>query len=271
MFREILIIIAIAASISCFKFSDEKLSVLRTRLVDLQNQIEANKTEIKSESLKEIIADIPLPNTRQGGFTQNVLLCGICSSLASNFMYRRRVLKQSEQELTKLAVDLCVLFRLQSDTVCRGVIQLNTPSIVFIVDSRPDLTSETVCRAVLNVGFCQLPYRDDKLDFTVTIDKGKSVDKLKVDRQNGISESMIIVQLTDIHFDAKYKKGASADCDDYACCHDVKSTSATPNSTAGPWGDYRSCDTPRQAIENAFHQIMKQHSVTNTSDLTAIA
>lgn len=35
----------------------------------------------------------------------------------------------------------------------------------------------------------------------------------------------------------------------------------TPEDAAGYWGDYRHCDTPWQAIEDAIHHIKGTHEV----------
>lgn len=44
------------------------------------------------------------------------------------------------------------------------------------------------------------------------------------------------------------------------CCRDDDDdNSENEEDLAGPWGDYRKCDIPRNIIDDAFNQINKRH------------
>lgn len=72
---------------------------------------------------------------------------------------------------------------------------------------------------------------------------------------------MKIIQITDPHIDRKYKTGANAVCGAPLCCRKDQGEPKNPEEGAGIWGDYRGCDSPRIAVEDAYDQIRKQHKV----------
>lgn len=259
-----LVICLVTAAVAGLSIHRDRVEDLKRRFWDVKNELDANVSDSRSESLKQIIKKISTQSTRQSGDLENGFLCGMCTSVVDDFLSLRRIQSQSEQSLKALAVELCVDFEIQSEEVCHGIVQFNAPSIIYILDRRPDLSADTVCKLLLNDGNCALPYNDDKLEFTVDIDDNKTDEVAKLNESpNNSSESLTIIHISDIHFDPKYTKAAFADCDEPACCRETDDINEEdPGSQAGPWGDYRSCDTPWSAIVNAFHQITKQHSVT---------
>jgi hypothetical protein len=69
-----------------------------------------------------------------------------------------------------------------------------------------------------------------------------------------------ILQLTDIHYDPEYAVGVNADCHVESCCRVLPNLPpAGPETAAGKWGDYRSCDTPLHSVIDAFDHIQEQH------------
>lgn len=261
--------LSVIAAVASLSINTDRLEDLRRRVGDIQNQLNGDESETRSNRLKEIAANIPSVSSRKGEI-EDGFLCGMCFSIVGDFLNMRRVLNESEQFLRNLTLELCVDFEIQSEEVCHGVIELNAPSIFYIVDNRPDLTADTVCRVLLNDGACIGPHTDGSLDFSIEIDDGKVRDEKNVERQEKNSENLTIIHISDIHVDFKYKQGAFADCDEPACCREKDDVNEEdPGSFAGPWGDYRSCDTPWSAIVEAFHQITRQHSVTFISFRTA--
>ncbi len=177
----------------------------------------------------------------------------------------RRVEKMNDTELIDISIEFCVALEIQSERVCEGLIRFNAPSIIHIVDSREDLSPETICGVLLDDGECSHPYKDKLLDFTVNIDKFEDVSENSVEKLSKFAsnENLTIVHITDIHLDPKYQKGSLGVCKDYACCREFPSAYEEVNSSliAGYWGDYRGCDTPENTIIDAFEQIKKQHEV----------
>lgn len=259
-----LVVCLVAAAVAGLSIHHDRVEDLKRRFRDIKNELEANVSDSRSESLQQIIKKISTQSVRQGGDLENGFLCGMCTSVVDDFLSLRRIQSQSKQSLMALAVELCVDFEIQSEEVCHGIVQFNAPSIVYILDRRPDLSADTVCKLLLNDGNCVLPYNDNKLEFTIDVDDSKADEFTKSNESsNNSSEPLTIIHISDIHFDPKYTTAAFADCDEPACCRETDDINEEdPGSLAGPWGDYRSCDTPWSAIVNAFHQITKQHSVT---------
>lgn len=264
MFCRILIICCVVAAVASIKINDERVEDFKRRLDDVKTQLHADEPETRSERLRQIISNIPYKNTRNEGDIEKGFLRGVCLSVFSEFLNMRRIQLQSDKYLKDLALEMCVDFEIQSEEVCHGAIEFNAPSIFYIVDNRPDLSADTVCKIMFNVEASAGPNSDDVLDFTVDIDNGTSSEVQKtVGSQEKSLEDLAIIQFTDIHVDFKYTKGAFADCDEWACCRETDDVNEIdPESYAGLWGDYRSCDSPWLAINDSFNQISKQHSVS---------
>ena len=266
MLCRILIFCGVVAAVVTIKINNDRIADLKKRLGDIQTQLQSDEPETRSNQLKQIIESIPNKNTRKEDVIEASFLCGLCNSIFNEFLNMRRVQKQSDKFLKNLALELCVDFEVQSEEVCHGLIELNAPSIFYIVDNRPKLSADTVCKLLLNDGDCLNAYTDDNLDFVVDIDNRMSSDIKKnfEEHQKQVSEDLTFIHISDIHVDFKYMKGAFADCDELACCRETDDVNENdPESNAGYWGDYRSCDSPLRAINDTFHQIRRQHSVSS--------
>jgi sphingomyelin phosphodiesterase len=262
--HHILVISCVLAAVTALNINADRLHDLKERISDIKNQLHGTEgIETRSERLKQIVANVSLSSTRKDDDFKDGFLCGLCFSVVDELLKMRRVEMASEQYLKNLALELCVDFEIQSEEVCHGFIELNSPSIAFIIDNRADLTSDSICKLLLNDGDCINPFNDDKLDFSVDIQPRENFNKtLKVSMKTSSDNEIIIVHLTDVHVDFKYLKGASADCGEPACCREIdESNENDTESLAGHWGDYRSCDTPWHSIVDALQQIRKQHSV----------
>lgn len=275
MLLRILILCGVVTAVVSIKINNDRIEDLKKRLSDIKNQLHADEPgELRSNRLREIIENIPSKNTRQEGALDAGFLCGVCYSIFNQFLTLRRVQKQTDAFLKNLALELCVDFEIQSEEVCHGIIEINAPSIFYIVDNRPSLSANTVCKLLLNDGDCLNPYIDDNLDFVVDIDNTMSSAmssdiKQTFEPQKPISEDLTIVHISDIHVDFKYTKGAFADCDELACCRETDDVNENdPESNAGYWGDYRSCDSPWRAINDTFQEIKRQHSVSFIYDIS---
>jgi sphingomyelin phosphodiesterase len=264
--KRILIVCSVVAAVVALRISNERLQDLQSRFGEIKTQLQDGLNETRSKRLRDIYENIPLLDARVG---ESSFLCGMCYSVVEDFFWIRRTQKESDEFMKSLAIALCVDLEIQSEEVCHGIVEFNAPSILFILDNRADLKADTVCKLLLNEGDCINPFKDDNLEFIVEI-SDQNISK-SPSQFSGNENSLTIVHITDIHYDPKYKPGAFADCDEYACCREIDDINENdPGSTAGRWGDYRACDTPWCAIVNAFHQIIKQHSV-NFYDASFIA
>lgn len=75
----------------------------------------------------------------------------------------------------------------------------------------------------------------------------------------GISPLISMVQITDIHIDPYYTPGMNADCGEPLCCRRGSGYPASNSKAAGPWGDYRNCDTPVASLKSALEHISLTH------------
>lgn len=264
MFFRFLVVFGVAAAVASIKVNNDRLEDFKKRLDDIKTKFDADEPETRSERLRQIITNIPYKSKRTEGDFESDFLCGVCYSIFGEVLNMRRVELQSDKYFKDLALELCVDFEIQSEEVCHGVIELNAPSIFYIVDNRPELSADTVCKILFDDGDCANPHNDDELDFIVDIDNGTSreVQKIPESEKQGL-EDLTIIHITDPHIDLKYATKAFADCDEFACCRETDDENEIdPESFAGHWGDYRSCDSPWIAINDAFRQIRKQHTVS---------
>lgn len=72
-----------------------------------------------------------------------------------------------------------------------------------------------------------------------------------------------VVHITDPHYDPSYLVGSWAACDEPNCCRfdQVLPEGSPATERAGRWGDYRDCDSPLDAVIDAFGAIRREHSV----------
>jgi hypothetical protein len=137
--NRILVVWCVVAAVASVRISRERLQDLEVRLGEIKNQLH-DDNETRSERMKEIYSEIAVSQIRG---VQSPFVCGLCYVVINNLFWMRRVQKRSDEYLTNLAMKMCVDLELQSEEVCHGVIQYNAPSIIYIVDKRPELTADT--------------------------------------------------------------------------------------------------------------------------------
>lgn len=247
-------------ALSGIRINVDRIKTFRERVLNLQNDLDNQKLSTKAS---RIIENIPT-STRKGSSSLQFYACTACQAMIDEFMFIRRVELFNETEITEMAIDVCSLFEFDSEKICSGIINLYAPTVIYIIDNRPDLTADTVCKFLLNDGDCANPYNDDTLEFTVAINEKDNDETPEVPSNVDSKEELIIVHLTDIHVDLKYQEGSLAACNNFACCRGnvVKEENISLSRVAGYWGSYNHCDTPLSAIEDAFRQIIAQHPVS---------
>lgn len=68
-----------------------------------------------------------------------------------------------------------------------------------------------------------------------------------------------MLQLTDMHFDSKYKTGSNSKCSKNLCCRENSGEPAKPEDAAGYWGSYGLCDIPWHTVEETLNHIKTEH------------
>lgn len=126
---------------------------------------------------------------------------------------------------------------------------------MHIVDSRPDLTADTICGVVLESKSC--PLNDPRFDWTININNDSRIEIA----DNDVTKKLEILQITDIHYDPLYEPNSNAKCGEPVCCRRGRNDT-NKNSLAGYWGDYEPCDTPWHAVVDALTHISDTHKVS---------
>lgn len=120
--------------------------------------------------------------------------------------------------------------------VCAGVIGLNAPPMIHIVDSRPGLTATDMCAVVLQGECGAVP---QSFSFTVNVSPHAPITAPKSVSVPRNANELRIVHITDIHFDPNYMAGGIANCVNPVCCRRNDGMASNPANAAGRWGDYR--------------------------------
>lgn len=129
------------------------------------------------------------------------------------------------------------------------------PTILHIIDSKPNLTASTICGVLLESSSC--PLNNTEFNWTVNIDNGPPVLRDSEDS----NETLNIVQITDIHYDPKYEPYGNSDCHEPACCRNGQNKTNISGKVAGYWGDYNLCDSPWHTVVDVLDHIRAQHQV----------
>lgn len=126
------------------------------------------------------------------------------------------------------------------------------------MDSRREITADIVCGVVLQDRYCV--FDSDMMEFTIDVDQSVTGEiEPKDNTPSRDPDDLVILQLTDIHYDPNYREGANADCGEPACCRVLQGFPDDQSVAAGRWGDYRDCDSPWVAVEDVFAQFQNDN------------
>ncbi|XP_071578444.1 sphingomyelin phosphodiesterase 1 [Temnothorax nylanderi] len=223
---------------------------------EIKNWVKAQQNE--SEEFQQLIHQLALPISQQRddwrGFVgeRSGSICIICRSVLNTFIEYRRG-GMSEEEIGRLVIRLCILLDLADEPVCVGVVTINLPTIVYIIDSKPNLTSSTICGVVLESKSC--PLNNSEFNWTVSIDNSPPI---SIDPEES-NETLNIVQITDLHYDPNYEPYGNSQCMEPTCCRKGQNKTNTSGKVAGFWGDYNYCDSPWHTVVDVLDHIRDQH------------
>ncbi|KAL7025175.1 hypothetical protein ACKWTF_013376 [Chironomus riparius] len=185
-----------------------------------------------------------------------IMTCVACRSTFALMLNQYRTGQRDREQLTQDSITLCLQLTSYSIIVCEGAVRKFVDIVLFIVDSRPSLTANQMCSIVLAPD-CGDP--DPIYDFTINVSPGQPITGPKTAFTPRNSNEMKILHFTDIHYDPNYLVGGFANCADPICCRRVNGLAPNPEDRAGQWGDYRSCGTPWQSVEDALRSANAQH------------
>ncbi|KAK9304244.1 hypothetical protein QLX08_004248 [Tetragonisca angustula] len=221
------------------------------------NEIELwTQLHYERELFKDMINSLKIPTELQNSdwrtFSANAgsKICILCSGILRTFINLRRK-GMSEENIRNNIIKLCILLNIQTENVCKGAIELNLPIILYIIDSKPNLTAATICGVVLESKSC--PLTDPEFDWTIDVNNNSHAVT-----ENETQEELKILHITDIHYDPLYEPNGNSDCGEPLCCRKGQSK-PDMTSLAGFWGDYNSCDTPWHAITDALKHMKDTH------------
>ena len=216
------------------------------------------KTGEESEEFQRLLDNLTLLSSLHRvdwhsytGETSNAI-CTVCRSVFDTFIEFRKK-GMSANDIKSNVIKLCTRMNIATERVCDGVMTLNLPIILYIVDTKPNLTASTICGVVFESESC--PLIDDEFDWTVNIDSGPP----KLIDADDSEEIINIIQITDIHYDPNYEPYGNANCDEPTCCRRGQNDTNTNNKVAGYWGDYNYCDSPWHAVVDVLEQIRATH------------
>lgn len=188
-------------------------------------------------------------------------MCTLCNSVLGAYVEMIRE-GATESEVTESVMELCTILNISTERVCRGAIESNIYELAYIVTERPNLSTPQLCGIVF-----QSSCPSDDLDvFEWTVDVDPNQPALTGSKDTSVAPSasdLKFAQITDPHYDPSYMTGSWAACDEYNCCRYDQPLPAAADASegAGRWGDYRDCDSPLDAVVDAFTQIQRQNPV----------
>ncbi|XP_062542349.1 sphingomyelin phosphodiesterase-like [Armigeres subalbatus] len=184
--------------------------------------------------------------------------CTACRALVTTYLAYRRVLNWDRDRIAAQAASTCDTLGILLPENCVKVIDKNIDIFLYIIDNRPSLTAQTICGVIFQSGACVLEDREF-LDWTIDVAAGGTpITSSKAGANRGAND-LKIIHLTDLHYDPHYRTGYNAVCGEPCCCRVGQGIPANPEDGAGEWGDYRDCDSPWKAVENAVREAGRIH------------
>lgn len=142
------------------------------------------------------------------------------------------------------------------------MVEAATPTVNYILRNSSQIDADHVCSVYFQMENCgesnrllnQFPINYPIPDGAIQSKKASISVATTVDQPN-----LVVVHLSDFHFDPHYTPGSDTHCDEQICC---RGDQGFPNNTldaAGFWGDYRVCDTPWHSIEDLVRRVKKEY------------
>uniref|UniRef100_A0A1A9WB54 Sphingomyelin phosphodiesterase n=1 Tax=Glossina brevipalpis TaxID=37001 RepID=A0A1A9WB54_9MUSC len=285
MFKKLLSLMlfvgVMVASVNLQEFTEDLTEddpIIYERSSDIANEFAKEyiyflKTGHESKSLKDLSSKLANMHTLKKLFTTSIsdwetkdqfFMCTTCQAVVNIVVHMFRGEDgefngpNAQNNAKNLTLELCQRFQLQTGNVCSGLFDINWPTVHYIImNSKADARS--IC-GLLPISFCAI--KQEEFDWSVEVDsKTGPLTKPKADKPQKTQNDLMILHLSDIHYDPDYKEGSLADCEEPLCCRNVDDRNISIDVGAGFWGDYRDCDAPKRLILNAFQHIRTQDQI----------
>nr|KAI8736926.1 sphingomyelin phosphodiesterase-like [Biomphalaria glabrata] len=188
----------------------------------------------------------------QGTLKASRITCHFCELVASQI--HNMIANNASWDDIKLVVgESCKLLKQETPRVCDGLVEEFAPEVLTVL-ANTNFSSEELCSFLLGPE-CAGP-DVPTYHWNVTFPPVPQPPPVYPTPPKPGSPRFKFLHLTDIHFDAEYKEGSTADCNEPLCCRDDSNTQ--DYKKAGKFGDYRKCDMPLWSLENMFSVLAAQ-------------
>ena len=177
--------------------------------------------------------------------------CALCKYAMDVAIWKYKTPDRTYKGLFDLAISTCVDLNIESKNVCTGSINVMRNETLFILNNLNG-TGEMVCGVIFPT-MCQasdLSWNTDK--WSVPLPKRDPSSKPS---KKSSGSTFNVLQMSDIHIDLKYMRGAKVNCKEPLCCRQPANSG---DELAGYWGSYGYCDVPYWTLENFFQHASKQ-------------
>lgn len=166
---------------------------------------------------------------------KSILTCAACRIYVASLLADRRNGAPAE-DIADSAFGMCMLITSFSEQQCRGLMDINLDTMVYIVDSRPSLTAHQMCGLALQ-GQCGA--LDPSFSFTLSVSPGQPINQPKSFPTPRAPNDLKIIHISDMHYDENFVEGNLAACINSICCRRNDGVASNPADGAWFWGDYR--------------------------------
>ncbi|XP_036675565.3 sphingomyelin phosphodiesterase 1 [Drosophila suzukii] len=228
-----------------------------------------HRTGIETPRLQELGKDLRNSHSKKAIFTESMadlsstdqyFVCTLCRStinvFARTWTQWELTGPERDAEAKKYLLGLCDYFDVMTPEVCSGIFDLNWPILDFILHETV-ASSQSFC-SMLPIPICQV--NQEEYNLTLSI-QGDSPTESNSNLPAKSSEDILVLHLTDIHYDPEYAEGSNAACDEPMCCRNSLPAGSDSSAAAGFWSDYRDCDCPKRLILSAFDHIRENHKI----------
>lgn len=211
---------------------------------------EYRRTGTPPPSLITAVKQYNIPNffSSPAGTFDSDETCITCTIVADLIIQQRRH-GMNDTDIRKELLFFCNLYEVYDARVCVGMVEITTSTLLYILDNTPDIKGSDVCAITLQSQNCVLSQR---FNWSVTIPPVQTVIKTQ---PTSISEKPIkILHISDIHYDPRYTKGKTNNCNEPICCQDDQADGKTEGESCGYWSDYLNADLPWRTVADALEQ-----------------
>ncbi|CAD5229144.1 unnamed protein product [Bursaphelenchus okinawaensis] len=206
-----------------------------------------------------------------GYINEDDLLCSSCKYFVHELekMFDKDLMKEC---IVPLVSYLCETFKIQSHTVCKGIVSQFKDEFLYVVKQ---LTTKPAHLCGLLLPDCDKEDNPLYSNWTIPIPGGKPPKRREHPPENSNGPTLKVLHITDIHVDLDYAVGTESDCGEPQCCRWPKQRVDKIKKPAGYWGSVGNCDIPLWTVEDMLRSASTQHGpidyIVVTGDLESHA